>query len=1007
MYLVVLIAIFTSPLYAETLYLKNSNKADTNLHFMEVYTEDEFTKVDYFIVQKEKLQERVMSKTFSSQSDAYNFLIKFKSKYNLQEAEGFTDNLFMKLVNTELTNKQVVWATKNEWSQKWEDEFSLWVKSNFTKDFFIKYKIETDCADVAFALRWIFSRINFLPAANSLAASGVLFSNESMKLEWKNLPTHEQWNLDIRFLAALKYMLNNTYTKSLAKDTYPIKIDHQNFNPGTIQLLGSHTLVLSSMNFDNTGIPFVMLSSTIPAKIRELSESFISNTNDIDPKSGGIVKMRWPIKIGEKYQLKEKIDMPNYSMEQYGKDFVNETGDFILTVIKRVHPEFKVESLIKNLVNNLSKLIESRISVVAEGFNYCKKNSCAEGTTGYEEWSTPSRDQRILETYNSIEEIINTMSGSLSYEYLHKLFHKNLDNKIHVLGESFSIKELITKFSNNWPSYHPSDSQEQRWGISNQDVENYIREHYQRLSLNRIKKIDSAQECRLKPNMCGFNTDLWKAWNTFELDHKIKKLYKAYVSLCHNITNYQCRSENFENIYKIPFLIANPIYSINVRSAKDIKSEQVIIFPDASNCQVIDEEFAICNRNNLYGFVNDTRNYLYSLKQRRFIKLKKDYENINYISQLDIIIAATDNAFYEIDLSSGDEKLLLEVKSEFHPNLTSTSLTVNGYLCLTAKNDNQEYYHSYFKTINGNLSFVTESIPHLDINLQLLEGALIKDESGMMQFWDFITGEHANIATHDEDFYLHPYYFLGEKYSIQGFKLNKKSIYYHFNLISKEIIKMEDNLSLGDIFPSELGYASISHKENEAYFTNLTSEFKIINSFYLGNKNDFQSAKLDKINFLIGNLYSQDKAVTEFYIYNRSKLEKIPNPVENSNISSFAGDWIALKPIDKNSKVRYLYNWKTKNTKKIFNDSVQLFPSFSRKNTLLSISNTSIDANRITNNFEEYYILNSEGETGILSTSLNNLGFSTILQDEHIIRDEHIYQISVIDNISLLYLPNK
>jgi hypothetical protein len=41
------------------------------------------------------------------------------------------------------------------------------VEKNITEDFFIRYKIPIDCADVPCAARWIYARIAHLPAAAS------------------------------------------------------------------------------------------------------------------------------------------------------------------------------------------------------------------------------------------------------------------------------------------------------------------------------------------------------------------------------------------------------------------------------------------------------------------------------------------------------------------------------------------------------------------------------------------------------------------------------------------------------------------------------------------------------------------------------------------------------------------------------------------------------------------------------------------------------------------------
>src|SRR3972149_1441638 len=51
------------------------------------------------------------------------------------------------------------------WTVEEERQFEKWVEENITEDFFIRHMIPTDCADVVYAIRWIYARITRLPAA--------------------------------------------------------------------------------------------------------------------------------------------------------------------------------------------------------------------------------------------------------------------------------------------------------------------------------------------------------------------------------------------------------------------------------------------------------------------------------------------------------------------------------------------------------------------------------------------------------------------------------------------------------------------------------------------------------------------------------------------------------------------------------------------------------------------------------------------------------------------------
>ena len=59
-----------------------------------------------------------------------------------------------------------VWRVGDRrWTVEEEQRFGEWVEENITEDFFIRHKIPVDCADVPYAIRWIYARIAHLPAA--------------------------------------------------------------------------------------------------------------------------------------------------------------------------------------------------------------------------------------------------------------------------------------------------------------------------------------------------------------------------------------------------------------------------------------------------------------------------------------------------------------------------------------------------------------------------------------------------------------------------------------------------------------------------------------------------------------------------------------------------------------------------------------------------------------------------------------------------------------------------
>jgi len=106
----------------------------------------------------------------------------------------------------------------NRWTVEEECRFGKWVDENITEDFFIRYRIPTDCADVPYAIRWIYARIAHLPAA-AITKNGKLIGHWSR--DWKHLPTHPDWHQDKRFRAALHYLVSETWTGTLPRTPIP------------------------------------------------------------------------------------------------------------------------------------------------------------------------------------------------------------------------------------------------------------------------------------------------------------------------------------------------------------------------------------------------------------------------------------------------------------------------------------------------------------------------------------------------------------------------------------------------------------------------------------------------------------------------------------------------------------------------------------------------------------------------------------------------------------------
>src|SRR4030043_1894425 len=136
------------------------------------------------------------------------------------------------------------------WTVEEEYQFGKWVDENITEDFFIRYKTPADCAEVPYAIRWIYARIAHFPAA-AVTKNGKLIGHWSKN--WKHLPTHTEWQHDQRFHAALLYLLSETWTGTIPLDTYPIRISPDSVTPGTLlSMTKSHCGIIGHVSLDGS-----------------------------------------------------------------------------------------------------------------------------------------------------------------------------------------------------------------------------------------------------------------------------------------------------------------------------------------------------------------------------------------------------------------------------------------------------------------------------------------------------------------------------------------------------------------------------------------------------------------------------------------------------------------------------------------------------------------------------------------------------------------------------------
>ncbi|OGP73324.1 MAG: hypothetical protein A2V86_16450 [Deltaproteobacteria bacterium RBG_16_49_23] len=353
-----------------------------------------------------------------------------------------------------------VWKVEEQrWTNEEELNFAGWVEENIAEDFFIRHKIPVDCADVPYAIRWIYARIAGLPA-------GATTKNDKLighwSTDWNHLSTHAEWHKDLRFRKALLHMLSETTTRTLPLDTYPIRIDQESVAPGTMFFVTeSHSGVIGHVILDgSSGHPLQTWEATSPAKIQKLSGRDFMTPRPESTVYSGLVKFRWPIFKNGKWEYLPVAEHPFYSLEQYASDFYEGYADFVEAVAKRMDPaDYDPWEKMERVLNTTTRYLMDRVPVVEAGYRRCRRGGCREESPLWEIHSTPGRDGRIVLLMDHLRRIIE--SNHLDLERVRETMEA-ISIPIQK-GQSVTFHHL---FQNHlWLSPHPRDSIEARWGL--------------------------------------------------------------------------------------------------------------------------------------------------------------------------------------------------------------------------------------------------------------------------------------------------------------------------------------------------------------------------------------------------------------------------------------------------------------------------------------------------------------------------------------------------------------
>jgi hypothetical protein len=348
-------------------------------------------------------QTLVLRKLFSaSQSTEFDEAIKYFSRLDSHKLDNFMPPL---------AGRPLWVAVKDSWSLEDEADYSKWFSEEVDPNFVVGSGLDVDCANFAIAVRWVYARNHHLPMAITLAGSRTLFGHFSSNADWDKLPEDADWKKDKRFKAALKYVLENTYTHSLFTDLYPTLINSNYVRSGSVFIFlrpqSGHTQIIKSVG-PCPGCPLFSAGSinvyyaNEPASEEIYSMPLVYPEGPFTSPKTGFKMWRWPEKVGSRWQLMAPEKMPGYSLEQYAPPILNSDDHwaYMAWVIARLGFKVTDEDFAFIYSRQLAEELALRLQLTSQAYIYCTLKTCPPGSREHEDYSTPTRDARMIQTQN-------------------------------------------------------------------------------------------------------------------------------------------------------------------------------------------------------------------------------------------------------------------------------------------------------------------------------------------------------------------------------------------------------------------------------------------------------------------------------------------------------------------------------------------------------------------------------------------------------------------------------
>jgi hypothetical protein len=344
------------------------------------------------------------------------------------------------------------------WDATEEQRFADWVEKTVNQDFFIKYGIAVDCADVPYGVRWIYARINHLPAA-ATTVEGDFFGHWST--DYAHLPTAQDWDRDQRFRAALLHVLGTTYTGTLPADTYPIRISADSVQPGSVFLTDGHAGMVGHLVLDGSmASPVQTWEAMLPRKVRKLwQKNYVTVSANRDAGTG-LLRFRWPVYSGSRWTYLPSRQQPYFSDEQYRPDFRRAGEVFDEAVARRIDPPpYDPAQRADKTIDSLYRQFMQRVQVVQDGLRHCRRTTCPEDSYLWEMYSTPDLDESIAFEIDHLKKLIK--DNGLDEVAL----EKTMDGIAVPIDAKKTVSLNYLVQNHVWLAHDPGDPIEARWAL--------------------------------------------------------------------------------------------------------------------------------------------------------------------------------------------------------------------------------------------------------------------------------------------------------------------------------------------------------------------------------------------------------------------------------------------------------------------------------------------------------------------------------------------------------------